>query len=228
MGNSEVAHNAKELERYFEVLLPQLEPQGGIPDVPFSRKERGSSRPPVSDYVMRLWRSNPHLFRINAVVAQAARSTSDVAFEGRPLWEILGDVLFDHTAIRRWKSEGGADERRFYGMCHLLAQRLAIKHDLPDIPYKIRVWVDPQDEPVRERTREGQRIDRRYRQRQMMIQLEEVEEQTGHRGLIAMRILSERKKKEGQDWSVRKLREARNYVNSVKRSEAKREEEGVA
>jgi hypothetical protein len=216
LSRRDVLRNARELEKYLEVLLPRLEPSGGIPDVPYSRKERGGSRPPVSTHVMRLWMSNPHLDRIHGVLKKAAMATDDVKLEGRPLWHIASDCLFDHTAIRRWKHEGGVEEKRFYMMCMLLAQHLADKYDQPDEPYIIRVYIDPNDEQERQKTREAQKADTHYTQRRMIEQLEEVEEETGYGGVEAMEILSDRKKREGKDWSVRKLRDARTYVNKMR------------
>jgi hypothetical protein len=216
VARKDVLHNAREIERYLETLLPKLEPGGGIPDNPMNRKARGSSRPPVSDYVMRLWRSNPYLNQVNDVLKRATLLGDD-GLEGRPIWHILSDCLFDHTAIRRWKAEGGINEKRFYMLCMLMAQRLADKHDTPQGAYRITIYIEPTDEPERQRTRQAQKANTRYTQRRMVEQLEEVEEETGYRGQMAMEILSERKQKEGYDWSPRRIKEARTVINAERR-----------
>jgi hypothetical protein len=172
---SEVNRNAGEIERYLEVLLPKLEPRGGIPENPMNRKERGESRPPVSPYVMSLWMANPHAGRINEVLEQAARSSEEVELEGRAMWEILGECLFDHTAIRRWKAEGGAPERRFWMLCRLLAQRLAIKHGRPGKPYILTVYIHPEDEQQRQATREAQKRDTAHTDRVIVRRVESLE-----------------------------------------------------
>ncbi len=224
MGKREVLRNAREIEKYLEVLLPKLEPSGGIPETPMNRKARGSSRPPISEHVMRLWLSNPHAGRINNILREAAQSTEDVELAGRAMWKVLSDVLFDHTAIRRWKAAGGVEERRFWMLCQLLAQRLAVIYDTPQGPYELRVYIHPTDEPERQKTRTAQKIDTSYTRRLMVRQLEEVEEETGYKGLMAMEILCERKAKEGKDWSVPKLRKARECINR----ENKERREGAA
>lgn len=140
--------------------------------MPLGRKERGSSRPPVSEAVMRLWEANPHAGKISEVLREAARSTDEVELEGRPMWEVLSDVLFDHTAIRRWKAEGGVEERRFWMLCRLLAQRIAIKHG-PH--YQLSVTVHPEDEQQRAGTREAQRRDTAYTDRRIVKRLEGLE-----------------------------------------------------
>lgn len=218
MGRKDVLHNAGEIEKYLEVLIPKLEPSGGVPDAPMSRKERGSSRPPVSEYVMDLWQANPHAGRINAVLREAARSTEDVEILGRPMWKVLGDVLFDHTAIRRWKAaEDPTEARRFGMLCHLLAQRLAIKHDLPGEPYRIRVHVRPEDEPQRPATRAAQKADSRYTDRLIIDLLERVEDD-GYEGKEAMEVLQDRRVREGKEaWSIPRMRRARRNVNRERR-----------
>lgn len=212
MGRNQVERNASEIEKYLEVLLPKLEPRGGIPDAPMARKERGTSRPPVSDAVMRLWEANLHAGLINSVLKEAASTTETVELEGRPMWEVLSDVLWDHTAIRRWKAgeAGGKAERRFRVLCLLLAGRLRFKYGAD---LALRVVVHPEDEQQREKTREAQKYTTAHTRRLMVEQLEEVEEETGYKGLMAMEILCERKAKEGKDWSVSKLRRAREIVN---------------
>lgn len=139
-------HNAAQILRYFDAVLPQLEPGGGIPDTPMARKERGSSEgTPVPDYLLDLWRDNPHAGRIGEVLTEAAHSAASVELEGRPMWEVLGEVVFDHTAIRRWRAEGGVEMRRLWMMCRLLAQRLAVKHGGD---FQLIVNVRAEDEQV--------------------------------------------------------------------------------
>jgi hypothetical protein len=169
---SEVNRNAGEIERYLEVLLPKLEPGGGVPEVPMSRKERGGSRPPVSEYVMDLWQANPDLGMINEVLKEAARSGESVEIEGRPMWEILSDCLFDHTAIRRWKAAGGSAERRLWMMCRLLAQRLAVKYGTG---VRLTITVSPEDEQQRQQTREAQKRDTAHTDRVIVRRVETLE-----------------------------------------------------
>lgn len=145
--------------------MPLLEPRGGIPDTPMARKERGTSRPPVSPRVMRLWEVNPHAGKINAVLSELATTTEEVELEGREAWRVLSDVLFDHTAIRRWKAEGGVEERRFWMLCRLLASRIRVKHGLE---YRLFVTVNPEDEQQRQKTRTAQKHNTAYTDRRIV------------------------------------------------------------
>lgn len=144
--HTHIHRNAGQILRYLDAVLPQLEPSGGIPETPMNRKERGASRPPVPEHILSIWQNNPHAGRINQVLREAAHSTDSTELAGRPMWEVLGDCLFDHTAIRRWKAQGGVEMRRLWMMCRLLAQRLSIRHDRPGVPYEIFVTVRAQDE----------------------------------------------------------------------------------
>jgi len=198
---SNVHRNAAEIERYLEIVLPKIEPGGGVPEVPMDRKFKGESRPPISDYVMKLWMSNPHAGRVNAVLKEAVRSSEAVELAGRPMWRILSDVLFDHTAIRRWKARGGVEEKRFWMLCLLLAQRLADKHDRPGAPYKIRVYTEPDDEQQRPFTREAQKRDTAHTDRVIVRRVEALEED-GMGREEAKRALTEDKDNTWSYWRI--------------------------
>ena len=58
-----------------------------------------------------------------------------------------------------------------------------------------------------------------HTRRLMVEQLEQVEHSTGYTGREAMEILSERKAREGKDWSVSKIRRAREMVNREREGE---------
>jgi hypothetical protein len=209
-----VRSNAREIEVYLEVLVPKFEPGGGVPDLPLSRKERGSWRPPVSDHILALWYKNIHAGRINWALRRAQTGTDGlVKIEGEYMRDILAECLSDHTAIRRWKDENGLEERRFYKMCLLFAYVLAQEYDSQHESYEIRVWINADDEPAARRTHQGIKVNTFYTQRRMVEQLEEVEEELGCKGMRAMQVLSERKRAEGKDWSVHKIRRARTEVN---------------
>jgi hypothetical protein len=213
MNTQVLRDNAREIEVYLEVLVPKFEPGGGIPDLPMSRKERGSWRPPVSDHVLSLWFKNIHAGAINKVLHKVATGSDGlVKIDDRRVHEILAECLFDHTAIRRWKDENGVDEQRFYAMCLLMAYLLAEANDNHQ-PYRIKVWINADDEQRGQRTRQGQKVNTFYTQRRIVEQLEELEEELGYKGRRVMEILSERKKAEGKDWSVDKIRRARTEVN---------------
>ncbi len=156
-------------------MLPKLEPGGGIPETPMDRKHKGKSRPPVSDTVLKLWEANPHLGRINGVLKELATTTETVELVGLEAWRVLSDVLFDHTAIRRWKAEGSIEERRFWMLCRLLASRLAAKYDRPGAPYRLFVVVNPDDEQRRQMTREAQKRDTAYTDRVIVGRVEALE-----------------------------------------------------
>lgn len=172
IASKTVERNADEIEKYLEVLLPKLEPAGGIPEVPLDRKYKGKSRPPVSEGVMALWQANPHAGKINAVLTEAAATTETVELIGREMWKVLSDCLFDHTAIRRWKAEGGKDERRFWMLCRLLAQRISDKHGAH---YRVFVHTNPEDEQRRPKTREGQKRNTSYTDRRIVQRVEALE-----------------------------------------------------
>lgn len=136
------------------------------------RKYKGESRPPVSPAVMRLWEANPHAGKINAVLADLATTTEEVGLIGREAWRVLSDVLFDHTAIRRWKAEGGKHERRFWMLCRLLASRIRVKHG-PH--YRLSVTIHPEDEQQRQKTRTAQKHNTAYTDRRIVQRVEGLE-----------------------------------------------------
>ena len=214
--------NAREIETYLEILVPKFEPTGGIPDLPMSRKERGSSRDPMPPHILNLWLKNIHAGRINNILHMAQNGEGYVKIKGRKMWEILDDCLYDHTAIRTWKGIGGVEEKRFYHMCLLLAYLASDEYDTPQQPYEITVYTYPDDEQLRPPTRSGQKVNTFYTRRQMVDQLERLEEQLGEKGEHVMKMLSEAKKAEGKDWSVPKLRKAREVVNRA-RAQGRRE-----
>jgi hypothetical protein len=214
--------NAREIETYLEILVPKFEPTGGIPDLPISRKERGSSRDPMPPHILNLWLKNIHAGRINDVLTEAKDSEGYVKIKGRAMWEILDDCLFDHTAIRTWKDNGGVEEKRFYHMCLLLAYLAAEKYDTEYGAYEITVYTYADDEQLRPKTNEGIKVNTFYTRRQMVEQLELLEQQLGQKGEHVMKMLSDIKKAEGKDWSVPKLRRAREVVNRA-RAQGRRE-----
>jgi hypothetical protein len=211
-----VRSNAREIETYLEVLVPKFEPTGGIPDLPMSRKERGSSRDPIPPHILSLWLKNIHAGRINEILKEAKATGGYVLIKGRSMWEILDDCLWDHTAIRTWKDVGGLQERRFYHMCLLLAYVAAEKYDTKAGPYEIRVYTYADDEQLRPATKEGIKVNTFYTRRLMVEQLELLEEQLGEKGEHVMKMLCDLKKAEGKDWSVPKLRRAREVVNRAR------------
>jgi hypothetical protein len=214
--------NAREIETYLEILVPKFEPTGGIPDLPISRKERGGSRDPMPPHILNLWLKNVHAGRINHILYLARNGEGYVKIKGRKMYEILDDCLYDHTAIRLWKDIGGVEEKRFYHMCLLLAYLAADEFDTPNNPYEITVYTYAEDEQLRPPTRNGQKVNTFYTRRQMVEQLEELEERLGEKGEHVMRLLCEAKRVEGKDWSVPKLRKAREVVNRA-RAQGRRE-----
>jgi hypothetical protein len=213
-----IKDNAREIDTYLEVLVPMFEPQGGIPDVPMSRKERGTSRAPINDYVVALWKTNVYAGAINKVLEKALHGPDGLAnLDGIRLYEILGICLYDHTAIRMWKDFGGLPMRRFKNMCMLLAYLLAEEYDHNGTAYRIKVWIRPEHAQQRAANREAQKITTFYTRQQMVEQLEDLESELGKKGQLAIEILVERARKRGLDWSVPKIRRAREVVNRVRR-----------
>ena len=95
-----------------------------------------------------------------------------------------------------------------------MERRLDLDHEDPEA---LTVRRHPEDELEAGAAPEtGQKIDTMHTRRLMVEQLEAVERSTGYKGLEAMEILSERKGKEGKDWSVAKFRKAgKRLIGSV-------------
>ena len=211
-----VKENSREIDTYLEVLVPLFEPAGGIPDVPLSRKERGSSRAPISDYVVSLWKKNIHAGAINSTLEKVLFSSDGIVkINGVWMWQLLGVCLYDHTAIRLWKDRGGTQRRRYKDMCLMIAYLMAEELDNHE-PYRLKVWIRDEDSMARQGTREAQRVTTLYTRQLIVEELEDLERQLGYRGLMAMEILSERARKRGLDWSVPKIRRAREVVNRLR------------
>jgi hypothetical protein len=213
-----VKDNAREIDTYLEVLVPMFEPQGGIPDVPLSRKERGTSRAPISDYVVSLWKTNIYAGRINKILEKALKGPDGFAMlDGIRMYELLGICLYDHTAIRMWKDNGGLPRIRFKNMCMLLAYLMAEEFDQNGTPFRLKVWIRPEHAQQRAYTRQAQKVNTYYTREQMVEQLEELERELGEKGQLAIEILVEKARKRGLDWSVPKIKRAREVVNRVRR-----------
>ena len=173
-------------------------------------------------HILNLWLKNVHAGRIGDVLHDARNGDGYVKIKGRAMWEILDDCLFDHTAIRRWKDSGGLEETRFYHMCLLLAYIAAGKYDTDYGPYEITVYTYASDEQQPAKTNQGQKVNTFHTRRLMVQQLEELEYKLGEKGEHVMKMLSEIKKAEGKDWSVPKLRRAREVINRA-RAQGRRE-----
>ena len=125
--------------------------------------------------------------------------------------------------FRRTKAEREEMERRL-NLDPDYRSRKPDGSDNPDDPddgrHALCVRRHPEDEEEsRGRTRTGQKIDTMHTRRLMVEQLEQVEASTGYTGLEAMEILSERKAREGKDWSVAKIRRARTEINRERETE---------
>lgn len=93
-----------------------------------SRKERGSSRPPLSENALDLSEANRELTAVLSGLIRPRHMPSG-ELQGRQAWEILSDMLFDATAVRRWRSEADAGKptnlRACLDLCRLMAGVLA-------------------------------------------------------------------------------------------------------
>jgi hypothetical protein len=222
---------ASQIARYVEYVWPKLERRGGTPDDPMDRDAKGGSNPPMGDHAFDVIDANrlpSRYFRFFLeVLEQGKGKTTNGVWHS----EVLKAVRYDAGNLTQWRA-GQTEEHRemmqaFEETVRTAAKGVVFAHG-PDIASQVYVVVNPEDEQQRARTRSAQKIDTLYTRRLMVEQLEEVEEETGYKGLMAMEILSDRKKREGKDWSVRKLREARTVVNRERRENAAREGEGAA
>lgn len=225
---------AKLIARYVEHVWPHIERMGGTPDEPM-QQAKGSANPPFGDYAHRLIDSNtvPSLYfhwALETTEQSAVKSSDGIYFSA-----ILHDLRYDAGLRERWRDLNGGDNsynRAFWEMCRHVAKGVVFVYGRTDMERKrleglmdlspddsgaLTVRRVPSDElEGRGRTRQGQKIDTLYTRRLMVEQLEELERSTGYTGLEAMEILSERKAKEGKDWSIPRLRKAREIVNREK------------
>ena len=220
--------------QFIEHIWPHLERQGGTPDEPM-QAAKGSTNPPIGDYAHGLIDANriasTYLHWALEEVAKGDVKSSD----GIPFSEVLLQLRYEPARLQTWRDRAPAMRRAFTECCRWAAKGVIFVHgqtkaereeltrrlDLSaDDPEALVVRRHPQDEEEsRGRTRAGQRIDTMHTRRLMVEQLEQVERSTGYTGLEAMEILSERKSKEGKDWSVAKIRKAREVINRERRGD---------
>ena len=220
---------------YVEHVWPHTERSGSKSETPMP-KAKGSSNPPFAEYAHRMLDSNivasGHFYW---ALERTWETSAKGKKEGVPHRFIVRALREDPAALQHWRDRTPTLARAFWETCvHVakgvmlihgqsapekkeLERRLALDYDDPEA---LVVRRHPQDEEeLRGRTRNGQKIDTMHTRRLMVEQLEQVEASTGYTGLEAMEILSERKAREGKDWSVRKLRSAREAVNREREGE---------
>ena len=140
-----------------------------------------------------------------------------------PFREVLLDLRYDPGLIQTWRDKEPSRYAAFKecsehvarGVIFIFRRTKAEREEMERRlsldaldPEALVVRRHPQDEEeCRGRSRTGQKIDTMHTRRLMVEQLEQVEHSTGYTGREAMEILSERKAREGKDWSVSKIRQ---------------------
>jgi hypothetical protein len=228
---------ARLVRSYVEHVFPHLERQGGTPDEPM-QAAKGSSNPPVSDWTLRLIHSNRvasgYLHWALEITEQGGVRSS----EGIHYSEILRALRYDAGLLQTWRDKQPQMVRAFNEMCLHVAKGVMLVHGQTQNEKKNlerRMDLDPQDsealvvkrapddeEETRGRTRLGQKIDTMHTRRLMVEQLEQIERAYPHYTTKeCMEMLSDRKQRDGKDWSVTKLRRA---VTEVGKEKAREEE----
>lgn len=211
-----------------------MERSGPNGETPMS-DAKGSTNPPFGDYAHRIIDSNivasDYLFdALEGTEHCGVRSTNGIYFS-----EILGDLRYDPGQLQTWRDRDQARLRAFRECClHVARGVIYIFHrtgpDREEMERRLDLDYDdaeafvvrrhPSDEDQLEgRTRRGRTLDVRHTQRLMVEQLEQLERSTGYKGWAAMEILAERKQKEGRDWTPRKIKDARTFVNKERAGE---------
>lgn len=130
-SNKSIERNARQIMSYLENVHHRILPGGGVPDVPMGRKERGGSRPPLAESAMDLAEANAQFTAVVGTVMRPRHFPAE-RIRGIPAWRILSDVLFDPTAVRRWRARrldgDAAPLRAFEELCLLLAAIIAARH----------------------------------------------------------------------------------------------------
>lgn len=226
------------MRNYVEHVWPHLERGGGTPDEPM-QAAKGSSNPPVSPWVLALMESNAVATRYIGWALGMVEEEDWYSSDGVPYSALLTIIEEDPGALERWRDPAAYYSRdlarAFDQMVRKVAKGVMFVHGRtdkeranlerlmnlsPDDPDALVVRRHPlEEEERRGRTRRGQVIDTMHTRRLMVEQLEQLEASTDYRGLAAMEVLSERKAKEGKDWSVRKIRRAVECVNRERRGE---------
>ncbi len=125
---SRLNRNASAVRAYIVEVWPRLEKPGGVPDVPFGRKHKGTTRPPTTDRALRLMDANRHSSKILAPLIRELRA-HDVSHNGIKVNGILLAVEYDPAAARNWKAKDAPEETALWKTCLLLAQAAQAKWD---------------------------------------------------------------------------------------------------
>jgi hypothetical protein len=220
---------------YIEWVWCHTERAGSSGETPM-QDAKGSTNPPFGDYAHRILDSNrvasDYLFAALEETSNCGVKSSD----GVLYRDVLQLLRYNPGLINHWRDKNPTMHRAFRECCQHVARgvlyifrrtkpdrdelcrRLGLS---PEDPEALVVRRHPLDEEEsRGRTRTGQKIDTMHTRRLMVEQLEQLEASTDYRGIAAMEVLSERKAKEGKDWSVAKIRKARTEVNRERASEA--------
>lgn len=182
MSRPQVQENSWAILRYLEVLWQRYERMTTVPETPMNRKEKGLSKPPVSDNALKLMlRNREASARLEPLLRELRRH--DVSHGGVRANEVLDAVRDDPGSVRRWRAAHDTDTpgpdrdrwRALRAVCVLLAQALESRHGGAE-PYVLDVQTDPRDEEARSRVqaaardREAKLKDVRERGRQKRLE----------------------------------------------------------
>ncbi len=129
---SRLHRNASAVRAYIVEVWPRIEKPGGVPDVPFGRKHKGTTRPPTTDRALRLMDANRHASKILAPLLNEVRA-HDISYGGIRVNSILFAVEYDAAAARGWKAENAPEDDVLWKLCLLLARAAQANWDGKEI-----------------------------------------------------------------------------------------------
>ena len=220
---------------YIEWVWPHVERAGGTPDEPM-QAAKGSTNPPFGDYTHRIIDSNRVASDYLYVALEETSNCGVRSSEGVYFSDVARALRYNPGLLNDWRDKDERLSGAFKEMClhvargvlYLFRRTKAERDEMrrrldlhPDDSEALVVRRHPEDElESKGRTRRGQRIDTMHTRRLMVEQLEQIERAYPDcTTMEVMEILSERKAKEGKEWSVAKIRKARETVNREREGE---------
>lgn len=139
---------------YIEFVWPHEERPGGTPDSPMDRASKGSTNPPVGEWVHALMWSNRvasgYLSRELEVVRKGKVKASNGIHQSR----VLMDLRYDSGLVQTWRDSDPAMLQAFRETCHNVARGVVFirgaRKDLEEMERRINLdYDDPEAFVVR-------------------------------------------------------------------------------
>ena len=178
--------------RYCEHIWPKLEKMGGVPDSPMNRKERGRSSPAIGEHGLDVVDANRTASKYLRFFLEEFEGGERRAQNGLYFSAVLRSLRDEPGSIQNWRQGKTPEDREamdaFWECMRQVARGVLFAHGEKNVTEamakeedseRFDVFVRPEDEQQRAKTREAQVLDTEHTDRVIVGRVEELEAAKG-------------------------------------------------